>query len=176
MNRKALHIISSICSGQTVSALFLSYMLIGLYILPSAFTDAIDHSGLKFENVQYLKFFRIAILVHHEILNEEFKQLFISTELTAGVFEDLILLILIISIHFYSNSRTLQFNRFNLFKIRIAITAFLVDIIQTIAMVCIMEMSKGIGGIVFCIICLAVAKCILYSYILIAAFENWCNA
>ena len=89
MNSRSYNTISSICSGQTVITLLLTYLILLLYIIPTAYHEALELSGMDSATLSYIKFCRIGLLSEFGYLNDDFRSIYISTELTAGIFEDL---------------------------------------------------------------------------------------
>ncbi len=176
MNSKSLNAISNICSGQTVLTLLFTYLIILLYIIPTAHREAIELSGLDLNSISYFQYGRLGIVSHYNYLNDDFRSIYISTEFTAGIFEDFSLFAFIIAFQFFVRSRLSQLNIDYNPKIILALYSFGLDIIQTLASIYLMGLSSNSQLVMYLILFLAVAKIAVYIYITTLAILAWRNS
>jgi len=175
MNTKSHSAISNICSAQTVAALLLSYLIILLYIIPTAQAEALEVAGLDGKFIPCLKYSRLGILSQYSHLNTEFRSLFISTELTAGVIEDIILASLVLAFLYNLNPGRHGTKLEGVPGAGLVLTAFILDVMQTCLSVCFMGVFLDKRLILYLILFLAAAKSLLLAYIIIKAFLSWRN-
>ena len=172
MRSRVTNTLSNICSGQTVLALFLSYLIILLYIIPTAYTEAIEISGLDTNAMPYLKFCRIGLLNHLGLLTDDFRSFYITTELTAGVFEDICLFAFVMALQVFIKSRSHRIEGYSPF-FKLSLLAFGVDLFQTFISIHFVRTSMSDDLLIWSLFLLAIAKIAIYSFVIFTALRNW---